>query len=136
MAQEHQRCVVKLSQLLDFWTKRGHAIAEEAHKYLEDKDEELKTKLEEQEKTKKSKKGKKNVEEPEIIPETFKYLPKEMLSKMLKMRVSEEDCNAGVIFEGLNSENWVDEKYAIELICDTLSKENIQLVMFRPQVTK
>jgi len=47
MAQEHQRCVVRLSQLLDFWTKRGHAIAEEANKYLEDKDEELKNKLEE-----------------------------------------------------------------------------------------
>lgn len=78
MAQEHQRCVVKLSQLLDFWTKRGHAIAEEANKYLEEKDEELKKLLEEQEKAKKTKK-KKGVEEPEIIPETFKYLPKEML---------------------------------------------------------
>jgi len=59
-----------------------------------------------------------------------------MLQKMLKMRVSEEECNAGVIFESLNSENWADEKYAIELICDTLPTENIQLVMYKPQVIK
>lgn len=55
---------------------------------------------------------------------------------MLKMRVSEEECNAGVIFEGLTSENWPDEKFAIELICDTIPTENVQLVMFRPQVMK
>ena len=41
------------------------------------------------------------------------------------MRVAEEDCNAGVIFEGLVSENWADEKFGIELICDTLATENI-----------
>jgi hypothetical protein len=34
--------------------------------------------------------------------------------------MQEEDCNAGIIFECLQSEYWPDEKYAISLISDAL----------------
>ena len=36
LAQEHQRCLIRLDQIYDFWQKRGHAMADEATKYLED----------------------------------------------------------------------------------------------------
>lgn len=47
MAQEHQRCIIRLDQLLPYWQNRGHAIAEEANKFLEEKAVELKTAQEE-----------------------------------------------------------------------------------------
>ena len=36
LAQEHQRSVIRLDQLVDFWQKRGHAMADEASKHLEE----------------------------------------------------------------------------------------------------
>ena len=45
MAQEHQRCVVRMNQLIEFWQNRNHPLADEAAKYLEDKEEELKNAL-------------------------------------------------------------------------------------------
>jgi adenylate kinase family enzyme len=56
---------------------------------------------------------------PELKEEEFKYLPKELLKRMLTKRLEEEDCNAGVIYDNLNSEFWADEKAAIDLICET-----------------
>ena len=41
IAQEHQRCLIRLDQLVDFWQKRGHAMADEASKYLEEADARL-----------------------------------------------------------------------------------------------
>ena len=94
-------------------------MADEATKFLEEKAEQLEVDLAEQEKKKKQKK-KKGEEEPEIVRATYKYLPRDLLLKMLRKRLVEEDCNAGVIFDSLTSENWPNEKYAIELICDAV----------------
>ena len=41
LAQEHQRCLIRLDQLVYFWQKRGHAMADEASKYLEEADARL-----------------------------------------------------------------------------------------------
>jgi replication-associated recombination protein RarA len=41
LAQEHQRAMIRLDQLVDFWQKRGHSMAEEATTFLEQKKEEL-----------------------------------------------------------------------------------------------
>lgn len=41
MAQEHQRCVIRMDQLVDFWYKRNGALAEEASSYLEQREKEL-----------------------------------------------------------------------------------------------
>jgi len=49
---------------------------------------------------------------------------------MIQLRVQEEDCNAGVIFDNLTSENWPDEKYAIQLISDSVPLQNVQVIMF------
>lgn len=48
--------------------------------------------------------------------------------KLLVERTSDEDCNAGIIFDNLACENWVDEKFIIETICDALAEENVHLV--------
>ena len=41
LAQEHQRAVVRLDQLFDWCLKRGSQLAEEAQKYLDERQEEL-----------------------------------------------------------------------------------------------
>lgn len=52
-----------------------------------------------------------------------------MLMKMIVERTEHEDCNAGMIFDNLLSENWKDEKEIINAISDALSEENVQLVI-------
>lgn len=37
---------------------------------------------------------------------------------MVRIRLLEEDCNAGAIFDNLKCQYWPDEKFAIELICE------------------
>lgn len=61
----------------------------------------------------------------EIDPATYKFLPLEMLVEMLRERVSGEDCGAGVIFDGLESENWSGIPFAIELICEALPTQKV-----------
>ena len=34
LAQEHQRCLIRMDQIVDFWQKRGHAMGEEASNFL------------------------------------------------------------------------------------------------------
>jgi len=74
--------------------------------------------LEDQEKKKKKKKSKE--EEPEIIQAEFKYLPKQILLEMIHERLKEEDCNAGAIFDCLESPYWPNVKFALEAICDAV----------------
>ena len=78
LAQEHQRCLIRLDQLVDFWQKRGHAMGDEATQFLEDQEAKLLEAQAEAEKKKKAKKGKKDVEE-EFDPKEFKFLPSELL---------------------------------------------------------
>lgn len=90
LSQEHQRCIVKLDQLYDFCVKRGLPVADKAAKYLEQRQEELKLALEEQEKAKKAKGKKppaKGQEEPEVNPNDYKYLSKEIVIEMIQARV-------------------------------------------------
>ena len=129
LAQEHQRCLIRLDQLVDFWQKRGHAMGEEATKYLEDQEVKLQEALAEAEKKKKQKKGKAKDEE-EFDPKEYKYLPKELLQKMLAKRLSEDDCNAGAIFDSLESQYWPDQKFAIALICDSVPEQQVEVVLF------
>ena len=130
MAQEHQRCVIRLDMLVDYWTKRGHAIADEATKFLEEKQTELAAAITALEAQKKAKKPKKGEPEPEINHAEYKLLPRELLIRMIQLRVQEEDCNAGVIFDNLTSENWSDEKFAITMISDAMPLQNVQVLMF------
>ena len=111
--------MVRLDQLSDWCLKRGSPLAEEASKYLEDRQAEFEVKFAEQEKRKKAKKKGKD-EEPEVNPDEFKFLSKDILSRMLKERLAQEDCNAGAIFDCLESEYWPDAKFAVELICEAV----------------
>ena len=112
LAQEHQRCLIRMDQLFDFWQKRGHAMGDEAVKYLEEQELKLQEAIAEAEKKKKAKKGKKDQEE-ELDTKEYKYLPKELLQRMLAKRLQEDDCNAGAIFDNLTSQYWPDQKFAI-----------------------
>jgi hypothetical protein len=78
--------------------------------------------LEEQEKAKKTKKKPpKGQEEPEINPLEFKYLTRELLKEMIEERIKEEDCNAGAIFDCLESQSqWPNLKFALECLCEAI----------------
>jgi hypothetical protein len=52
-----------------------------------------------------------------------------MLVKLIRERTSAEDCNAGIVFDNLQCEHWKDEREIIEVICDALQEENINLVL-------
>jgi hydrocephalus-inducing protein len=82
---------------------------------LENLQEEYNALLAEQEKKKKAKKKGKE-EEPELNPDDFKKLSQPILVKMLKERLAQEDCNAGAIFDNLESQYWNGTKTAIEMI--------------------
>lgn len=49
---------------------------------------------------------------------------------MLSKRLQEDDCNAGAIFDNLTCQYWPDQKFAIELICDAVPKQNVEVVVF------
>lgn len=123
LSEEQQRGIVNLNELLSWCEKNNTPTYAEVAKYLEERDEECKAQEELEKKKKKKKEG-----EEEFDPKVYKYLPKEMLMKLIEERTSHEDCNAGIIFDNLLSENWKDEKEIIDAICDTLQEENVHLV--------
>lgn len=45
-----------------------------------------------------------------------------MIVEMIEERVKEEDCNAGVIFDCLESIYWSNVKIILESICEALPK--------------
>jgi hypothetical protein len=49
---------------------------------------------------------------------------------MLAKRLAEDDCNAGAIFDSLESQYWPDQKFAIELICDAVPEQQVEVVLF------
>ena len=49
---------------------------------------------------------------------------------MIELRVEQDDCNAGVIFDNLSNEHWTDEKFAIKCISEALSSQNMQVLLF------
>jgi len=83
MAAEHQRLIIKLDMLVDYWQKRNHPIAEEVAKYQEEKAAELEQAIRDLEALKKAKKLKKGEPEPVINEAEYKLLPKELLTKMV-----------------------------------------------------
>ena len=87
--------------------------------------------MEEAERKKKLKGKKPKDEEPDVNPAEYKYLTKELLVEMIAERVKEEDCNAGVIFDCLDSIYWPNLKFALESICDAITTANIQAVLFQ-----
>ena len=50
---------------------------------------------------------------------------------MIQKRLTEEDCNAGAMFDCLTSENWPDDKFAISAIFEACGRQNVQVVIFK-----
>ena len=57
-------------------------------------------------------------------------MSRDILVRMVKLRLEEEDCNAGAIFDNLTSELWPDEKFAIGFISDAIPNQSIQVLIF------
>jgi len=77
------------------------------------------------EKKKKLKGKKPKDDEPDVNPAEYKFLSKELLIEMIAERVSDEDCNAGAIFDCLESPYWPNLKFALECLCEAVSISNI-----------
>ena len=86
LSEEQQRGIVSLSDLLSYCEGKNTPTFQEAVKYLEERDIECKA----QEELEKKKKKKKDGEE-EFDPKVYKYLPKEMLIKLIHERTADED---------------------------------------------
>jgi len=84
----------------------------------------------EAEKKKKTKK-KGTADEPELREEDFKFLNEDIVRKMLKERMAQEDCNAGVIFDQLECQYWPDLQFALKVIVEAVPKQNIQLLLLK-----
>lgn len=125
LSQEQQRALIRIDQLFDFFQKRGSPLAEEATQFLEQRQQELEAAIAEQEKQKKAKKPKKGEEEIKINAAEYKYIPKDILIRMIQKRLQEEDCNAGAMFDCLTSENWPDDKFAISAIFEACGRQNV-----------
>lgn len=50
---------------------------------------------------------------------------------MIQQRMKEEDCNAGAIFDNLESSYWPTLKFALESICEALPTQNIQVILLQ-----
>ena len=92
--------------------------------------EELKKRIAEQEAAKKTKKPKKGEVEVEINAGEYKLMSRDILVRMVKLRLEEDDCNAGAIFDNLTSELWPDEKFAVGFISDAIPNQSIQVLIF------
>jgi adenylate kinase family enzyme len=62
---------------------------------------------------------------PEINKAEYTCLTKEILIKMIQLRLSEEDCNAGVIFDNLVGEYWENEHAIISIISEAIPIQNL-----------
>lgn len=62
----------------------------------------------------------------------YEYLNEEVLSAMIKARLSHEDCAAGAIFDNLQSKYWPNELFLLKCLLDT--RAAIQLVVIKEQV--
>lgn len=78
---------------------------------MADQEVALKDALEEQAKRKKPKKGDPPI--PPVEESDYKKLSPELQGELLRERLSQEDCNAGAIFDCLQSELFGDEKEVI-----------------------
>ena len=58
-------------------------------------------------------------------------MTRELLIEMIQERLLEEDCNAGTIFDNLESPQWPNLKFALECICEAIPKQNIQVLLFQ-----
>lgn len=52
---------------------------------------------------------------------------------MIQERLKEEDCNAGAIFDCLDSIHWPNVKFVLESICDAVPMQNVQVLLFQLQ---
>lgn len=63
----------------------------------------------------------------------FKYLPEEILEECLRNRMNHPSCNAGVIFDGIDSKYASSHLMAVKAIMRGVGEQSLQLVTIAPQ---
>eukprot|EP01022_Parablepharisma_sp_SALTPOND_P020800 TRINITY_DN386_c0_g1_i3.p1 TRINITY_DN386_c0_g1~~TRINITY_DN386_c0_g1_i3.p1 ORF type:complete len:4093 (+),score=589.86 TRINITY_DN386_c0_g1_i3:873-13151(+) len=127
LSEQHKRGIISISQVLQWNMQKNTQAAQNAQKYLAEKEKELHLLKEDMEK--KKKKLKKGEPEPTVNEAEYKILPKELFVELIRNRISEEDCNAGTIFDSLESEHCRGIVDTVEAISDACGVQNIKVVM-------
>ena len=73
---------------------------------------------------------KQKIDETPIDEKKFLSLPKELMTELIKNRLSKPDCNVGAVFDDLNSDLVESEEYVLEIIEDILKNENLIFSFF------
>jgi adenylate kinase family enzyme len=127
LSERHDRGIINMATLLDWNIQNQKEAAIEAQKVLESQSEALeKAKIE---KEKLAKRKKKTEPDVPINEQSYSYLPKEILLTLLQNRLTHPDCNCGAIFDNLVSPHYPSINYALELICEALETQNLQVIM-------
>jgi len=67
-----------------------------------------------------------------LIEDDYKYVPKEMLTKLLAKRLEHPDSNAGAIFIDLDSPLYQTTIEGLQMIMRSIKKQKLQVVFFEP----
>jgi len=125
--EKYRRGIVDISKILQYNVQKNLPAGINAEKFLADKAKELTILKEDLEK--KKKKLKKGEPEPIINEADFKVLPKEMFIELLKNRLLDDDCNAGAIFNSLETEFCKGPIECLELISEACGVQNVRVIM-------
>jgi len=126
------RGVVNLKNILE-WNVQNefNEIVEKVKIYLDEKKKELEIAKVEKDKAIKQAKAKKiKIDETPIDERKFLGLSKELMSELIKNRLSKSDCNVGAVFEDLNCDLIESEEFMLEVLEDVLKNENIVFAYF------
>ena len=130
IAGEHKRGVVSLADLLEWHKAQGNEIATTIEEWFVTKEQELEETLAEREKMKKKLKKKYDEWEQEnpLLEDDYKFLPHELLDQLLKERLAHPDCNAGVVFDNIESRLYNTTRDGVEWIMRATPTQKLQVV--------
>jgi hydrocephalus-inducing protein len=131
ISKMQKRALIKLDELISWVLSSGSETADKIKTFLADRRKEFELATQEREKAfKKAGKKAKELEE-KLGPSNealYEHLPEELWLEAIKQRVRHPECNAGCVFDNLNSKHLTDEAMAISLILKALGTEAVSLI--------
>ncbi|EGR28756.1 hypothetical protein IMG5_169530, partial [Ichthyophthirius multifiliis] len=137
IAQEYRKYIFDLDECIKFCIQKQTEGGLLAEQYLNEKQLELENINNEREKLKK-KAGKKAPELENkwgpVNEAQFLYLPEDIFVQCIKDRMKERDCNAGIIFDGLQTKYSSSQLFTLKVLMNAFGNQKIQMLVFQPQV--
>jgi hypothetical protein len=121
------RGIVSIKNILD-WNEQNnfHETCGKVKIYQQEKNKELEFQKAEKEKLIKQAKAKKQkIDETPIDEKKYMALSRELMTELIKNRLSKPDCNVGAVFDDFTTELIESEEILLEIIEDLLKNENL-----------